>query len=645
MGSKQPGKGTKRTLSGKAKSKSDAPKRTNPSLLVTSSHPAQQNATPSPATQPRDSVGPLFEHVPTVDASFVQAVTTAKLRTAQPLGIDNPHNLCYRNAALTAFLSCEYVLAFLHRWSSASLEGEDKRSKKYSIVGLLQNLAVNIFKTVNDQARVKKAVSYFWRNFCYETDAQHRLLQNPSARSWRSHIDDKQGVQEDAQQDAQEFLAWTVQSVTDRLASVQTFAVQSLFLQEFEWVTKARLVSRIYCGKCRYRVNRRTGGIDSSLILKIPTSAPDELKLMDLIDDALHEDITIKCRRCQRTSVAAKTTKFQHAPAVLMLLLSRGAHDVAGGQLDKNCAAVTIPEKLDISMHLNAHDFGGGSKITYSLSSVVSHRGSRITSGHYVSYVLSGLKRDQWFELDDATVRSTNKAKFDDSQTDPSDRDFRDRFTPYMLFYQRNFDQDIVKPGRPATNVDEGEDKDEQPTQWTGSARQLTPASSGESGTAVRGNDDPPLPPNWTRGAEGEDENPPASLHVSVTIGETKIQLPRQIISHFKWNKSKQLEIDVKLRAPRGRLRKLIANPLGKDYLEMDLAERYGEMQYILRSNRDNRAGVQKKATAWTRSWSETTRKSTDLSTKDVETARKLHEANKTGSKGEGCKGDSNATP
>lgn len=139
--------------------------------------------------------------------------------------------------------------------------------------------------------------------------------------------------------------------------------------------------------------------------------------------------------------------------------------------------AVLVPEELDISRHLNAHEFGEGSRVTYSLASVISHQGEDSTWGHYVSYLQqSHHDRKTWFKVNDHVVTGVRLSDFDDSRAAKMALgEFQRRATPYILFYERNFETDIITTGRAATNINEGDNRNERPSVWTGDIRAVTP--------------------------------------------------------------------------------------------------------------------------------------------------------------------------
>lgn len=71
------------------------------------------------------------------------------------------------------------------------------------------------------------------------------------------------------------------------------------------------------------------------------------------------------------------------------------------GTEKKNTRAITILKTLDVTEHLDPVRFGKASKLVrYSLSMMVSHKGTDLADGHHVAWIQkSGL--EDWYKLDD----------------------------------------------------------------------------------------------------------------------------------------------------------------------------------------------------------------------------------------------------
>lgn len=349
----------------------------------------------------------------------------------------------------------------------------------------------------------------------------------------------------------------------------------------------------------------------------------------------------MKCRRCKKTSQCVQERELRHAPALLILNIARGKVIPGTMQHVKDCTAVVIPEQLDMSQHLNMHEFGKGSKVTYSLRGVVSHSGNQLDTGHYVSYIRRGKNRDDWHEMNDSQVQQVPQAYFDDSAVDALSKDlYVNRFTPYVLFYERNFDSDVLVPGREAFNVDEGDSNDEQPSHWTGRERYSTPDAvlSGSNGgnKDKNGHSDRSDDENknegekgakkqdnavvWIMGAKGEEKALPAALLVKVTIGEVEVKLPRQLISHLDWKQSKNVKIDVRLRAPKG-----LVIPTEKDHIEASLSDMQNQAYYSQQrqQGKQNFSSPGPGPPFWGRYWKSVKRSADDVTEGEIQDAKR----------------------
>lgn len=460
-----------------------------------------------------------------------------------------------------------------------------------SITTKLAQISAQMFGVqMKSQASIDKIVEEFWRQFCYERDEQGVSLTQPSPGTWRRYRRDWNNQDETAQQDPHEFLMWMMKTMEDRLVHAATPTAAG---ERYDWFFKSRLVPRVTCKRCKYPVRqRRPRNTESAtcLMLELPQTSQNSahqkvaptLLLKDLVDDFMHERLpNLVCERCKEQGGCTRQKQFQHAPALLIIAISR-----ITATLQKNTTAVMIPDQLDVSKHLNAHEFGEGSRVTYSLSSVVSHVGRETQSGHYVSYVRGGKLRDEWAELNDRVVTQKVLSDFDESRaTDLGKSAFKSRPTPYILFYERNYATDNIIAGREAMNVGK---------KWTG--------------TEV----------DWVKGANEKNEKkfPPAVLQVTVTIGEIEIKLPPHVISHLDWKKRRTVEIDARLRIPKGERKRV----LEQDYKEVSLSDIQNQEYYLEQRQREGEGEpAQKKRKTWRDNWQNVTRDSTDLTLEEIQ--------------------------
>lgn len=592
----------------------------------------EPRVSPEPTHGARDSVGRAFPSIPIMSQEFKKAVTSRHLGPTRITGLERGDNHCYRNAILTALLSSTNVMHYLLLWHCLPDHGEF-RSRKTSVLAKLAQILVSLFLTEDSQAEADARVEEFWQQFCYERDSKDYLATSPSPWSWRLYHGDTSGQEEKWPQDAHEFLTWLFDTVPRQFMSMKQVGQPNLPLERFNWVFRSQFAYRMICGNCQYRVQRRSRlESDACLVLNIPQkplttpgrTAPAP-NLSELIRNSFLSEIEMQCDRCKKTSDIVQERKIQHAPALLMLTISRARLNPQTYRLEKDRSAVIIPESLDISQYMDAHAFGEGSKITYSLSGVVSHSGKGLANGHYVSYVRGEGSRKEWVEINDEERRSRSLSDFDDSGAAAmSNAEFASRFTPYVLFYEREFDKDVITPGRAALNVDEGMEKDEQPSHWTGTVREVTPSVKESQPNAAdeeaneHGTDEGEI--DWTKGIEEDKFYPPAVLLVRVSIGDIEVQLPRMVLSHLNWKKQRDVKINVKLRAPKSYPNK----SGGSDHVEASLSDMQDQAYYVERCKSERGGEDVPKPEAWNKFWHGVKRTSVDLTDAQIEEVRHM---------------------
>jgi hypothetical protein len=124
--------------------------------------------------------------------------------------------------------------------------------------------------------------------------------------------------------------------------------------------------------------------------------------------------------------------KLREAPEVLLVRLSRFT---AGKHPGKSNKIIAIPERLDLTVHLEQEDRDAGTTAQYQLDSVVSHAGT-LNTGHYVTHVrLSGSGRG-WRCIDDANVSISS---FEDA-VGHRKKFQKWTFTPVILAYTKIHD-------------------------------------------------------------------------------------------------------------------------------------------------------------------------------------------------------------
>jgi hypothetical protein len=124
--------------------------------------------------------------------------------------------------------------------------------------------------------------------------------------------------------------------------------------------------------------------------------------------------------------------KFREAPEVLFVRLSRFT---AGKRPGKSNKSISIPERLDITVHLEQIDIDAGATAQYQLDSVVSHAGT-LNTGHYITHARLSDSDRGWCCIDDTKVTVSS---FEDTVN--HSKKFRKwAFTPVILAYTKVHD-------------------------------------------------------------------------------------------------------------------------------------------------------------------------------------------------------------
>ena len=307
-----------------------------------------------------------------------------------------------------------------------------------------------------------------------------------------------------------------------------------------------------------------------------------QLRLDDLIDNEARTKLEseYKCERCKsRSNTSIKEYRFQYAPACLAFVLVRAIQEYEKSEgaysTTKDLSAVRIPEELDIGRWLNPHQFGNGSHVKYRLSGLVSHSGESLSAGHYKSYVRGGPGRKKWFELDDQVVTTCAKSHFDETDVERFlEEEFKSRFVPYVVLYERDFTTDHLVPGRPPINVGEGENEDKRPTVWTGGYPRNAP-------TVAHFENEHQL--HIFAGSEGEADKPGAQIEITVTIGHTIVTVPKCYIGTFDQEQEHDINLEAKLTVPSSTAQIVLPSTSELDVMQMDLAAAYVDAEIARR--------------------------------------------------------------
>ncbi|XP_050405156.1 ubiquitin carboxyl-terminal hydrolase 1 [Patella vulgata] len=190
-------------------------------------------------------------------------------------------------------------------------------------------------------------------------------------------------------------------------------------------------------------------GVDDSCLSKL-MSAFSEV-------ERLREDNKYFCENCFRYVEAERSLHYEVLPDVLTLHLKRfSASDRLFGNLCKINDHISIPLTLPCLQYQCPRSCRKPNH-TYSLYGIVTHAGTTITSGHYLSYVkvrsndMDNIKMYSdgpnshlmdhsskhsvaWYECDDEAIRIFSDEEFREKLTG---KEASLMGTPYVLFYQR----------------------------------------------------------------------------------------------------------------------------------------------------------------------------------------------------------------
>ncbi|KAK5098033.1 hypothetical protein LTS08_006788 [Lithohypha guttulata] len=445
----------------------------------------------------RVSIGEAFEPAPVVSEDFISDIAIAREREYQkPLGLPNKGNQCYSNSVLVALMGSDRFQSYLRVWH------------RHTVTWVLKWLysfgwAANL-RGRKSASESKQALEFFWDTVCFREEDPSAGGDLPSG-AWSEHCHPK--GEDGNQQDASEFYNWLFETSLDQ------FDLDASRRKGFEWLTHLRLVRRTECSKCE-RVERRYP-VEPWKVWQVRLPRKDErtedwytnLSLDGVIDAAMQEDPEpMNCDECEGEHPAHSFLRIQHPPAVLTISFNRAVQIIKpdlnreqrqkykNGQpmtksaITKDLSAVRIPKVLDVSKWLNRHEFGEGSKILYRLASIISHKGTSSGKGHYVSYVRGGTDRVQWYEVNDDKVQGADFRDLSDADAEElSPYEFKHRFVPTVLVYDRDLMNQKIVPGRNDANLEKAGAKLVEQTR----TEPLIQASVGEENTTVQ--DDPEI--------------------------------------------------------------------------------------------------------------------------------------------------------
>lgn len=505
------------------------------------------------AGRSRTSVGVNFEPPITANGALTNVIRTgSNNQTFHISGLSNGTAVhCYRNAILTMLLASRAFATYCQEWHMQREYSEARFSRSCHILRLLYDIgrAKNLAQRDN---RVEK----LWKRTCFPLTERHLAYRDQLApANTGGFFMDSDPERSDGQKDALEWLQWLFATIDFQLGSSRApDGARNYFRQVFD----TKLTSRVECPKCRYQVqNRKQIERLPVIVLAVPDEPPVNVRYADWLQQPIplrnlmsqnmseFKDDMYMCSRCQNRKTGAIARKrIQQAPEIMTFALQRTAF--GNGEAYKNKKAVEIPAALDVSAWVEEAQFGEGSQVQYRLRGVVSHQGSH-GAGHYISYVDSRRGANSWRRIDDRTVSPAHLVDFDDSRALTMTRsDFDERFTPYILLYERDH---AVGPsptpsGRYLRNVGQGAEDDIPPVEHTKLSKpQLRLAQSVPMQTCsddveweVVDSSDDEKRTTVRAGIQGEEEWPTAELDVSIRVDDFEIKFPTRFIEHFSWH-------------------------------------------------------------------------------------------------------------
>ncbi|KAH8593345.1 hypothetical protein B0O99DRAFT_596566 [Bisporella sp. PMI_857] len=213
------------------------------------------------------------------------------------------------------------------------------------------------------------------------------------------------------QGDPDELANWLFGVLRDELPTTGRSSLDSLM-----YITTASVVT---CAKCGH-ISRSTDHKDRVLSIPIKPRIQKGAVSSYLTKYMIETVEDYKCESCSDKSDKTRRILISHAPDVLAVQLKRFEWNGA-----KDSAMVGINLTLDLDLYSEAKATEP-QRMTYRLNSVVKHAGNS-GFGHYICSALG--PDNKWYTFDDQGV--SRSSVIDATQQ-------RGKFTPYLLFYQRD---------------------------------------------------------------------------------------------------------------------------------------------------------------------------------------------------------------
>ena len=211
-------------------------------------------------------------------------------------------------------------------------------------------------------------------------------------------------------EDAQEFLGRCLDELSEDITKMKIPRKENLISCCFQH----EVLETFTCNQC-HQVSSVTNS-DVSIWCDISKTSQDNLDLQQLLLNNFSNEIREKrCHNCDFNEATLKR-KITLLPPILVIYLKRFRYGLHNSGKIRNCvkfpSLVELSSVVDVEVKLpftNSRQFNSGNH-SYLLQSVVSHKGSTETSGHYIADVCrsDAGKTPVWFRYDDDKVTKTN---------------------------------------------------------------------------------------------------------------------------------------------------------------------------------------------------------------------------------------------
>ncbi|GMH90998.1 hypothetical protein TL16_g11930 [Triparma laevis f. inornata] len=194
--------------------------------------------------------------------------------------------------------------------------------------------------------------------------------------------------------------------------------------------------------------------------------------------ETLSCDNLVDCSKCKTRRMVTKGLTLGSSPSVLCLHLKRFDYD-RHGRLCRLSKKVQFGEHLNLQPYMSkgrSRKDNQKSSADYRLYAILCHKGSTCTSGHYIAYV---RRSNKWWLANDSIVR-------------PVDESVVLSQNPYMIFYQRDEDENggwgEGEMGRVKTKMETQETVRSMSGFTPSSSRSCSNSSSSSSQARLKGN-------------------------------------------------------------------------------------------------------------------------------------------------------------